>query len=538
MNLYADLVFKNGQVITVNPNDDIVTSVASKDDKIIYVGNDNDADEFVGPHTQIIDLEGRTLTPGFNDAHLHMTGIGAHQLEVNLTYPEVNSIADIKAKVKEAASKIPKGEWIRCFGYNQEFLEDKRHPTRWDIDEVAPEHPVVLVRVCSHVSVFNSNALQIAKIADDSPDEPGGVFDRENGIVNGVMRESVHYARTKYYAYTERELENIYILANKHLIERGITSVTDAGGPGTLQLKALQTIKEAGKLDVRVYLMSLYQDGDKKLFNQLLPTGIRTGFGDDKLKIGSAKIMLDGSSSAPTSAVRRPYEHKNDGDCGILTADQDGVNLFVNSAHTAGFQVTSHAVGDKAVEMVITGIETALKNEPRNDHRHRIEHCGIVDALLVERIKNAGIIPIPQPSFIYINGEIYFKFYGEDRVSMMMALKSFLDADIPVAISSDCPVVPCEPMMTLYAACTRKSAKGNDICREQAVKPLEAIRMYTLNGAYASFEEDIKGSLEVGKLADFTVLSGAILDMDPDNFMALKPVMTVIGGKIVWKDSK
>lgn len=535
MNLYADLIFKNGQVITINPGDDIVTAVASKDDKIIYVGGDAGADEFKGPNTKVIDLAGRSLTPGFIDSHLHMTQIGTHQTEVDLTYPNVQSIADIKAKVKEAAARIPKGEWIRCFGYNQDFLEDKRHPTRWDLDEVAPDHPVVLVRVCVHVSVFNSQALKLAKVADDAADEPGGVFDRENGVVNGVMRENVHFNRSEFYAYTDEELEEVYQLANKYLIERGITSVSDAGGPGAPEVKVLQNLHMAGKLDVRINMMLFSLGSATKLFWDMLPTGIHTNFGDNKLKVGPAKMMLDGSSSAPTSSVRRPYDHKTDGDCGILTTDQAGVNEFFDAANRAGFQATSHAVGDNAVQMIITGIENALKNCPREDHRHRIEHCGIVDDELIARIKKAGIVPISQPGFVYVNGESYLKYYSEDRVRMMMAIKSFLDAGVTVALSSDDPVVPCDPMMTLYAACTRRSARGNDICTEQAVKPLEALRMCTLNGAFASFEEKIKGSLEVGKLADFTVLSKPILDMDPHDYLSVKPEMTVIGGEIVWQ---
>lgn len=536
MYLYADLVFKNGQVVTVNPTDDIVTCVAARDEKILYVGDDAGVEEFIGPDTKVVDLKGRTLTPGFIDSHVHMTQIGAHQIEVDLTYPNVLTIADVKAKIKAAAQKAKKGEWIRCFGYNQDFLEEKRHPNRWDLDEVAPDNPVVLVRVCVHVSVFNSYALKMANIADDAPDEPGGVFDRdENGVVNGVMRENVHFARNQCYFYTEAELTDIFVRANQYLIERGITSVSDAGGVGAPQVKVMLDLHMAKKLDVRINMMFFALSDATKLFWDTLPTGIHTNFGDNKLKIGPAKMMLDGSSSAPTASVRRPYDHKDDGDCGILTTDQAGVDEFFEAANRAGFQGTSHAVGDNAVEMIITGIERALASFPRENHRHRIEHCGIVDDAMIARIKAAGIVPISQPGFVYVNGESYLKYYGEERVSMMMAVKSLMDAGVTVALSTDDPVVPCDPMITMYAACTRKSAHGKEICPVQCIKPLEAIRMYTLNGAYASFEEDIKGSLEVGKLADFTVLTDAILEMDPNNYLNVHPAMTIIAGKVVWE---
>jgi len=529
--LCADLVFRNGQVITVNPQDEICSAIAVKGTEILYVGTDAEASEFIGENTKVIDLEGRSLVPGFIDSHVHYFQTGAQQLEVDCTH--LTTIAQIKEKVRQAAAVTPKGEWIRGCQYNEDIIEDGRFINRWDIDEVAPDHPVAIVRYGYHTSILNSKALALAGVDDYAPDEVGGEFHRERGMVNGVCHEACHFNHSKVFDYQPSEYEKVFQIADKFFASMGVTSVHDAGGNGKFQLQTLIDMDARKMLNTRVYMFTYSLSENRKLYEDLLPTGIHTGFGSDRLRIGANKVMLDGSSNTPSASVREPYCHINDK--GLLSMDQDELNAIYVESNRAGFQNTAHAVGDNAVDMVLIAHEKALNDYPREDARHRIEHCAIIDDDMIERIKRLGVTPSLQPIFMYEQGERYLKFYGEDRVSRMMAARTMLDAGIIASMGTDCPVYYSHPMINMYAACTRISKKGREISPEQKVTVLEALRMYTLNSAYASYQEDSLGSLEVGKLADLAVLSKPILSIEPEELKDIVVDFTISGGKIIYE---
>lgn len=531
--LTADIVFTGGSIITVDKSNTIHTGLAVKGNKILFVGSEEDAKKLIGEETEVVDLAGRSLVPGFIDSHLHTGVMGANALAIDCRSPGVSSIEDIKKLIAERVKVTPKGEWIRGWGYDHSKLAEQRHPNRWDLDEVAPDHPVILTRVCAHISAHNSKSLEIAGITDESEAPEGGVYMRENGHVNGVMLEYAHMQAMKVSGLSHQELLNAMEVANDMLIKEGITSLHDSGGYGFVQMGAFQDAVNQGKLKVRIYSM-IFSFVENLNFNHTyLDIGLHTGFGSERFKIGPSKLMIDGSSSGPTAATLEPYT-SDPNSHGILSMDPKDVDEFVLKAHKAGYQVTSHAVGDKAVTVIVNAIEKAMKAYPREDCRHRIEHCAMINDELLDRIKALGIVPILNPIFLYEFGDGYMVNYGKERAYRMFAAKSFLDKGILAAGSSDCPITFSNPILNMHLACNRTTQKGQVINAEECIGVMDALRMFTYNGAYASFEEEIKGTLEEGKLADLVVLSEDLTKVEPQNLKDVVVDMTYIDGEKVY----
>lgn len=530
----ADMIFFNGSVLTVDRRNAVVSAVAVKDNKIIYTGSDEETMKYAEEGTRRIDLKGRSLTPGFIDSHLHTAVLGANSIAIDCRSPGISSIGDIKALIRKAAETTPKGQWIRGWGYDHSKLAEKRHPNRYDLDEAAPDHPVILTRVCAHISAHNSASLKLAGLADDAPDPEGGAMDRENGMINGVMRENAHMRILKTSKLSKQELIEAMGAANDLLIREGITSIHDSGGFGPVQMGAIQDAVRDNILQIRLYSMIFSFVDNLDFVEDYIRTGLHTGFGDDRFRLGPVKLMVDGSSSGPTAATLEPYT-SNPRDSGILSMTQEQVDDVIIRAHRAGWQVTSHAVGDRAVTMIVEAVEKAVRQYPRADHRHRIEHCAMVNENLLERIRQLGIVPIPNPIFLYEFGDGYLVNYGRDRAGRMFTNKSYIDRDIIAAGSSDCPITFSNPILNMHLAVNRETQTGQVINPEERVSVMQALRMFTYNGAYASFEEDRKGTVEAGKLADLAVLSGDLLKTPPDRIRELKVDMTVIDGRIVYQ---
>lgn len=534
---YADVIFYNGSVVTVNEKDEIVEAIAVKGNKIAAVGKDEDICMFKGTSTRMIDLNGRSLIPGIIDSHIHFALYGMKQGPViDIDFVKVKSIAEIKELIRKAVKVKAPGEWIVLNGYDHNKLLEQRHPTLEELDEIAPYNPVRCVRCCSHMGVHNSMALKIAGITGPDDFAPGEVV-VENGKMTGLLKENAHMFVGTKVSYDIEEVKEGVRVADKIMSAYGITSVCDAGSEGVEALSVMAAGAKNGSLKTRMRFMIFSLAGkekNKECIDAYIKTGMITGVGNERFAIGPTKIMLDGSSSGPSSATRTPYDHDPDLK-GILVWDQEDANEWILKAHNAGYQVTAHAVGDKAVELMVNAIENAMEKSPRPDCRHRIEHCGIIDEALLARIKALGIIPISNPSFVELNGRDYNRFYG-DRVDYMFPCRSYFDAGVITAGGSDAPVTLPDPMEGLYGAVTRKDRNTGEECGPcQKITMLEAIRMYTYNGAYASFEEDIKGSLEVGKLADMVVLSDNILMTPEDRIKSVKADLTMIDGEIVYE---
>lgn len=533
--MIADIVMTNGEVLTMDENNRIDEAVAIKSNKIIAVGKNSEMSSFISDQTKLINLEGRTLLPGFIDAHLHLTIYGTNLLSVSCKASHIKSLNDIFKDLKKKCQETPKGEWVRAWGFKEDALLEKRFPTKQELDQISTEHPIVIIRTCNHTSIANSTALEIAGINEHTKNPDGGILERDClGLLTGKLIENAHMQLFEHAAYSSEELKEGMALASDDFVKYGITSVHDAGayGDGGETMRMMQEAVNENKVKVRVYAIVGSLTNSHDFVRNMINESKFSGQGDHRFRIGPAKLFTDGSSTGPTIATREGYTH-NPKDFGVIYYEQEELNRILGEAHDNGFQITAHAQGDKAIEMVLNCIEEALKKNPRENHRHRIEHAGIAAPDLQERIKNLGVIPIPNPGFIYVNGDHYKEYYG-DRVNVMYPAKDYLDKGIIIAFGSDTPVIDLDPLLGIHSAVNRKSSSGNPIGDEQSIGVLDAIRAYTWNGAYASFEENIKGSIETGKLADLTILNESILNKPINQIKDMFVEKTMINGEFVY----
>jgi len=526
-----DRLLVNGTILTMDPSQPRAETLATKDGRIVFVGSNQAGRDLARMAGEIVDLKEHAVLPGFIDAHIHFLEYGLSLSQLDLT--GARSIGEMVQKIAERASETKTGMWVRCWGYDDNKLAEHRHPTRWDLDEATENHPVLLKHVSGHMSVLNSKAIELTGITRDTLGPQGGRVDKDpntgepNGLLLETAQDLVQAAMPK---YTLDEMCEGLRLASEKAAQYGITSIHDPGIDAG-QFKAYQKTLESGHLKTRAYLMIKHES-----FPSFESTNAVTGFGDEWLRIGSVKIFADGSLIGRTAAMSEDFENEP-GNTGIPTWTQEQLDAAVLGAHSKGFQVAVHAIGDKGIKMTLDAFADALKKVPRRDHRHRIEHCGILNPQLMERIAGMNIVVATQPRFIIELGEGFERALGS-RISLTYPFKSLIDHGVRVAGSSDCPVVPCPPLWNIYAAATRKTETGRALVPAERVTPEEAIKMFTVEAAYASFEEEEKGSLSVGKLADYVILSGDPLATDPDRTKDLKVLATVVGGKVVYEDKE
>ncbi|MED4750971.1 amidohydrolase [Brevibacillus choshinensis] len=530
----ADTVFLNGQVITVDADNSVAEAVAIKDNRIVGVGTNAEVERFITAQTKVIDLQGKSLLPGFIDAHLHITIYGTNKLGVDCKARSITSISELLDALKEQAQQTPVGEWVRACGFDESLMMERRYPTIAELDEISIEHPIFVMRTCAHHSIANSVAMAIARYDRNTPDPQGGRIDRDDsGALTGFLVETAHMKMFELAAFTEAEYKQGLRLASEDFVAHGITSVHDAGGYGPDNYRAMQKAVQEGDVKVRIYAMICALNQSEDFVRKMIDAGIVTGTGDERFRIGPAKVFTDGASIAPTMAMREPFDSRPD-DCGILYYEQDELNTILGEAHAKGFQITAHAQGDRAIEMLLNCYEAALAAHPRENHRHRIEHAGVSAPDLIERMARIGVVPIPNPAFIYDYGHTYVKNIGK-RVGHMFPARDQIDNGIIAAGASDSPVTNFQPLIGIHAAVNRLSKTGQEVGINQRVSIMEAIRMFTWNGAYASFEEGVKGSIEIGKLADLIVIDGCILDTPKDKIKDLHVELTMIDGELVYQ---
>jgi len=529
----AEIIFTGGRVHTVNARNDIVEAVAVGSGRILAVGSTADIRALAGPGTREVELKGRSLLPGFIDAHCHLAGLGMAMVSIDCKAPGMQSIEALQKAVHERAATQPAGTWIRGRGYDQTRLRERRHPTRDDWDAVAPHHPVIFTRTCGHIASVNSRALQLAGISDQTPDPPGGRYDRDGGRNLGVAYETAQTPLQMAAMPSAEEFSTALVRAADAYLAAGCTSAHDAGGLVGPAFGPCQGLVEAGRLKLRIYAFATVNSLQHPVMG-VLGAGLRTGFGDERLRLGAFKVMTDGSSSGPTAATREPYT-SNCQDCGILYWDQDGLDDLLGRAHRQGFQCTVHAVGDRAIEQTLNALARAQREYPRDGLRHRIEHCAICPPDLRARVQAQGIVPAMQPAFFWEFGDGYIRNYGRQRADTMFPIKSLIAAGVPVAGSSDAPVTHYAPLFGIEQVLTRRTMAG-DVCGpDERVDLTTAIRLHTLHGAYASFEEQFKGSLEVGKAADLVVLADDLSRVPVERLRDVAVVMTVVGGEVVYE---
>lgn len=537
MNHIADWMFYNGSIITANKDKDTVEAIAVNKGTIISCGAYEEVSKNVGIKTSKVNLNGKTLMPGFIDSHIHFSVIGLKSGPIiDITYEEAKSIVDILEKIEQAVHNKRPGQWIVLSGYDNNKLVEKRHPHKEELDRVAPDNPVRCIRCCAHMGVYNTKALEIGmacNLLKFNKEEIGMNNDR----LTGLLKENAHMYMGKFVEFSEEELRESLKKSNQIMVQHGITTVCDAGADGLNALRLMEEGTNSRSIKVRITPMIFDlagKEGNREAIENYLQGGNSLYDETDYFEIGPAKIMIDGSSSGPSAATRKPYSHSSS-ENGILVWQQDEVDIIVEKIHRSGMQVTAHAVGDRAVEIIVSAIEKAQSCFPRIDTRHRIEHCGLVDEELISKIKCLGIIPIANPGFIEKNGRDYNRFYG-DRVNYMFPLRTFLEQNIPCAIGSDAPVIPPNPMLGLYGAISRRDGTtGEYVGASQKVNLMDAIKMYTYNGAYAIRKEDRIGSLEVGKKADLIILSKNMLECSEREIRETNVDFTMIEGEVVYE---
>ena len=523
-----DLVLFNGNILTVDARRPRAQAVAIADGRFFAVGSNDKVRALATGRTTKIDLGGKTVVPGFIDAHTHPAVAGRmHLRQVDC---DLRSIDAIKSAIRERASKTPAGEWVLGFKYDDTKTSDNRPLNVADLDQAAPDHPVFVSHRGGHTAYVNSLAYIRAAVVDNVSDPPGGRFDRDpaSGKLNGRVSERATGVFDKIIPeVSSREDYRAGVkLISQMLSRAGITSAHDAYGSPE-DLRAYEDAQAAGELSVRIYCLIGYSAIDR-----MIAAGIHTGFGDDWVRVGAMKMTADGSISERTARLSQPYVGRPD-DFGIEVMPEEELYTTARKAHEADWQIGVHANGDVAIDTVLRVYERLQRERPRRDPRFRLEHCTVINPSLVRRIRDLGAIPTPFAAYVYYHGE-KMRHYGAERLNQMFALRSFLDAGIPVAPGSDYPPGPFEPMMALQSAVTRTDSKGNVWGPQQRITVEEALRTQTLHGAYASFEEKIKGSIERGKLADLVVLGRDPLREDPGSLVQIPIERTMVGGRWVF----
>jgi predicted amidohydrolase YtcJ len=531
-----DLVVVNGNIYTVNEKQPHAEAFAVRDQRIAFVGSTADVEKLRGANTRVIDLGGKTVVPGLTDSHCHIFGIGEREMRLNLE--GTNSLQDFLAKVKERVSQTEKGKWITGRGWIETFWKPAEFPSRQDLDKVAPDNPVFLTRADGHASVVNSAALKFAKVDKNTPNPFGGEISKPNGEPNGMLLDNAQDLVAKHVPKpTEAEREQALLLGVNREIALGWCEIQNAGSRGE-DIKLIKNAFADRKIKIR-FFNAIYGPGEDA--HNLLAAGPTVNAFNHHFTQRTIKIIFDGALGSRGAALLKPYNDAPD-TSGFLTEKPEALRPLFEEALRRGIQIETHAIGDRANRIILDLYEQAFKAVPAEQRkirepRWRVEHAQIVNPADIPRFAELGVIPSMQPS--HAISDLFFgpARLGLDRLADAYPWQSFLKAGCIIAGGSDAPVERGEPMIEFYAALARKSIKGESgegWHPEQAVSREQALKMFTIWPAYAAFEEKDKGSIEPGKLADFTVLSQDIMRIPEPEILKTRAVMTVIGGKTVF----
>jgi predicted amidohydrolase YtcJ len=473
-----------------------------------------------------VDLGGHRVTPGFNDAHAHPCISGVEHLR-NVAC-DSESIAAIQAALRARAAKTPPGQWVMGFLYDDG--KTPRPLNREDLDAAVPDRPVVVRHRGGHTIFVNSMALKQAGIDESTPNPPGGLYDRTDGRLNGRIADlaTAPIDKLTTFSPTRDDYREGAAFISRMFNAKGVTSACDAGGdPDALQ--GYQDARDAGRLSFRMYC-HIWRDS----FPRLLAAGIHSGFGDDMLKVGALKLMADGSISERSAWLSEPYLDMKPGYRGLQVQSREEMLEMGRKAHAGGWQIGVHANGDLAIDEVLGVFEQLQREHPRRDPRFRLEHCTMVTPELVARIKAIGAVPVTFGGYVWFHGDV-MHFYGAERTARMFAMKSFLDAGVPAASSSDYTASPSDPMMWMQSQVTREGMDGKVWGPQQRITREQALVCATRNGAYASFEEQDKGTLSPGRLADLVVFEQDPLAVEPHDLVKVAVQRTMLGGRWVYE---
>ncbi len=537
----ADIVFKNGNIYTVNEAKPKAEAVAAKYGKIVFVGSNADAKKYEVKGVKVVDLKGATVVPGLADSHYHFSGVGFREMNLNLEGS--TSLDDFLAKVKARVDKAKPGEWITGRGWIETFWKPPTFPTRWDLDKIAPNNPVYLTRADGHGAVVNSAAFKIAGVDKNTENPFGGEImkDKKTGEPNGMLLDRAQGLVSRHTpSSTGADLEKALVLADKRSLSLGWTQIHDAGVSWD-QIETMKKLLSENKLKIRLYEAIRGPGADAQ---RLLREGPQIGVYDGRLTVRTIKVSIDGALGSKGAALLENYSDHDTS--GFLTQKEEQVAPMLQDALRRGIQVEVHAIGDRANRTILDWYERAFNETPmierqdRSDPRWRVEHAQIVHPDDIPRFAKLKIIPSMQPS--HAIGDLHFAVsrVGVSRLAGAYAWQSFIKQGNIIAGGSDAPVERGEPMIEFYAAVARKDQKGfsgEGWHPEQAATREQALKMFTSWAAFAAFEEKSRGSIEVGKLADLTVLSADIMKIPEAEILKTRCLMTVIGAEIVWEET-
>jgi len=535
----ADLIFINGNIYTANDKQPHAEAVAVKGDRIVFVGSNANAKKFQSANTRVVDLQGETMLAGLTDAHYHFIGVG--QREMNLNLEGITNLEDFLAKVKARVDQARPGEWVTGRGWIETFWKPPVFPTRWDLDKISPNNPVFLTRADGHGAVANSAAFKIGGVTKDTKDPFGGQIlrDKQTGEPVGMLLDNAQSFVSRHIpARAEGDTEQAMILAHKRSIELGWTQIQDPGG-NYEDVDLYKKLYGEGKLKLRIY-KAVYGPGPQA--QRLLREGPIIEAFNNHFNLRTIKVVSDGALGSRGAALLEPYSDAPDSK-GFLRVKEDDLLPMLKEALEKGIQVQTHAIGDYANRFILDEYEKALKAVPKSQRkiaepRWRDEHSQIVNPIDIPRFAKLGIIPSMQAS--HAIGDLHFapSRLGMKRLEGAYAWNSFIKSGVIVPGGSDAPVERGEPMIEFYAAVARKDIRGfsgEGWHPEERVTREQALKMLTIWPAYAAFEENLRGSIEVGKLADFTVLSTDIMKIPEMEILKTHCLMTVIGGEIVYE---
>lgn len=525
----------NGYVITLDGVDTVAESVAILGNKILKVGSNQETRGLIGPDTMVIDLKGRAVVPGLTDPHLHLIGAGLAALR-EFRIPST-SVADVLTKVKEEASKKSPGEWL--IGGDIRFahlkFKEGRFPTRWELDEAAPQNPVFL-RMGPHIKVVNSLALKLAQITDETPDPLGGtIISDETGKPTGVLRETAgHLVSRLFPPHSFEDLLEAIKLEAERCLEAGVTTIHDIV-VSPEEVKAYMTLRRQGQLRVRVVLLIRVWESNVEL-DHLLNLGLESGFGDNWLKVGGVKMSVGGGISGSNAAFYEEY-CDDPGNFGVIRIPYPDLVSLIRRAHGGHLQCAVHALGDRDLDMVIHAFKAALKGSTI-DLRHRVEHAGNWCFTPERRVmfKSLNLNPVPNINFLYTFGDAIQMTLGPERTrDHMFPLKTMKEEGFLLVSGSDGPdLEPADALRDIATAMQRRTEKGLEIAPEEALGFTDALTMFTKNPAYLAFEEEVKGTIKEGKLADLAVLNLNPTKLTVDQMRDLKVDYTILDGKLVY----
>ena len=532
--LAPDLVIVNAIVHTMDPNQPLAEAVAIYGNRIVSIGTSKDVKRMAGPSTRVIDAQKRVVLPGFNDAHVHFLSGGFQLASVDLR--DAATPQEFAERIRRFGAKLPPGRWITGGDWDHERWPDTKLPTRELIDSFTPETPVFVNRLDGHMALANSLALRLAGVTRETLDPQGGVIvrDPKTGEPTGILKDAAQSFVWKVVPPSSfDEKLTAALAATNHAAKLGVTSVQDMSAGDDVGI--YQTLLDRGELKTRVYAVS-----PLPAWERLARTGVRAHFGSEMLRVGGLKGFADGSLGSTTALFYEPYKDapSTSGIAGDEMFPEGAMLARVREADRAGLQVIIHAIGDRANDLILTIYEQVERENGEHDRRFRIEHAQHLRAQDIPRFARDKVIASMQPYHAIDDGRWAEKRIGKERAKTTYAFRFMLDSGAVLAFGTDWTVAPMDPLLSVYAAVTRRTLDGknaNGWVPEQKISVEEAVRAYTVGSAYAEFQETVKGSITPGKLADLVILSRDIFKIDPKDIESTKVVMTILDGRVVYE---